>query len=230
VVTKAREWVKHIESHADAPDGLVGYGDWSLKDFAPGDAILCRNARPVVEAAFLLIRNKIPAKVAGRDIGQGLVKLVEKMKARTIKDLAERLEKYRMREAGRLNAKKGAESKIALLDDKLDTLHVFMEEAGPHAGIGTLIANINALFGDNGGMAGAVSCSTVHKAKGLEWDRVFVLDADLYMPSKWARQDWERKQEENLMYVAATRAKRELRYVTSEGLRAGLEQAKAEGG
>jgi ATP-dependent DNA helicase UvrD/PcrA len=227
VVEKAHEWVSHIESHDSAPDGLVGYGDWNLKDFLPGDAILCRNARPVVEAAFLLIRNKIPAKVAGRDIGQGLVKLVEKMKARTIGDLAERLQKYRAREVCRLTAKKGSDSKIALLDDKLDTLNVFMEEAGPHAGIGTLIAAINSLFGDNGGMSGAVHCSTVHKSKGLEFDRVFVLDADLYMPSRWAKQDWELTQEFNLMYVAATRAKRELRYVTSEGLRASLEQEQA---
>jgi DNA helicase-2/ATP-dependent DNA helicase PcrA len=217
VVTKAREWVSHILPHDAAPDGLVEYAnDWRVGDFLPGDAILCRNSAPIISVAFMLIRNKIAAKVVGRDIGQGLVKLVQKMKARTIVDLDERLTKYRLREVTRA---KGKEAKIAALDDKLDTIRVFMEEAGPHAGIGTLIQSIEALFGDGSDMRGMVTCSTVHKAKGLEFERVFVLDADLYMPSRWARQPWERQQEENLMYVAATRAKRELRYVSSEGLR-----------
>lgn len=224
VVDKARQWVRHIESHEAAIDGFVGYGDWQLKDFHAGDAILCRNARPVVSIAFLLIRNKIAAKVAGRDIGQGLVALVNKMKARGIEDLETRLVAYRSREAARA---KGNEAKIAALDDKLETLRVFMDEAGPHAGIGTLIKNIEALFGDSD-MRGVVICSTVHKSKGLEFDRVFVLDADEFMPSPWARQDWEHQQEENLMYVAATRSKRELRYVTTYDLQASLQRTEVE--
>jgi superfamily I DNA/RNA helicase len=219
VVMKAREWVKHIEPSESAPLGLVeDCPEWDVRKFLPGDAVLCRNARPVVTVAFLLIRNKIAAKVVGRDIGQGLVSLVEKMKATNIVDLDARLAKYRTHEALRA---KGNEAKIAALDDKLDTIRVFMEEAGPHAGIGTLIKSIEALFGEGQDMRGMVTCSTVHKSKGLEFERVFVLDADLYMPSRWARQPWERQQEDNLCYVAATRAKRELRYISTEGLRSG---------
>jgi DNA helicase-2/ATP-dependent DNA helicase PcrA len=217
VVKEARRWVSHILHHDAAPDGLVECAqDWLVNSFQPGDAILCRNSAPVIAIAFLLIRNKIAAKVVGRDIGQGLVKLVEKMKARGIADLDDRLKLYREREVKRA---KGNASKIASLDDKLATIRVFMDEAGPHAGVGTLIQNINSLFGESQDMRGMVTCSTVHKSKGLEFERVFILDADLYMPSKWARQAWERQQESNLSYVAATRAKRELRYISSEGLR-----------
>ena len=216
VVAKAREWVSHILPHEDSIEGIVeDAGDWRVGDFRPGDAILCRNARPVVAIAFLLIRNKVAARVVGRDIGQGLVSLINKMKASTILDLDERLSKYRKREVERA---KGKEAKIGALDDKLDTIRVFMDEAGPHAGIGTLIQSIEGLFGDGADMRGMVTCSTVHKAKGMEWDRVFVLDADTLMPSRWARQAWEMQQEDNLCYVAATRAKKELRYVSSEGL------------
>src|SRR5205807_10507849 len=131
--------------------------------------------------------------------------LVEKMKARSLVDLDSRLALYREREVKRA---KGSASKIAALDDKLDTIRVFMDEAGPHAGIGTLIQSIEALFGDGSDMRGMVTCSSCHKAKGLEFDRVFVLDADLYMPSRWAQQPWEIQQEKNIQYVAATRAKR----------------------
>lgn len=217
VVAKAREWVSHILPHDDAPEGIVEYaGDWLVKDFQAGDAILCRNSAPIITIAFLLIRNKIAAKVVGRDIGQGLVKLVEKMKAKTLVDLDARLALYRDREVKRA---KGNEAKIGALDDKLATIRVFMDEAGPHAGIQTLINSIEALFGEGGEMRGMVTCSTVHKSKGMEFERVFVLDAELYMPSRWARQPWERQQEDNLCYVAATRAKRELRYISTEGLR-----------
>lgn len=44
------------------------------------------------------------------------------------------------------------------------------------------------------------------KLKGEEADRVFWLGRN-ECPAKWARQDWQKQQEVNLCYVAATRAK-----------------------
>jgi superfamily I DNA/RNA helicase len=53
----------------------------------------------------------------------------------------------------------------------------------------------------------------VHKAKGLEADRVIILLPDK-LPLKFPRQkEWELKQEMNLKYVALTRAKKELIFV-----------------
>jgi superfamily I DNA/RNA helicase len=54
--------------------------------------------------------------------------------------------------------------------------------------------------------------STIHKAKGLENDRIFFLCPEL-IPSKYATQPWQYEQEANLKYVAITRAKQELIYV-----------------
>ena len=48
--------------------------------------------------------------------------------------------------------------------------------------------------------------STIHKAKGLEADNVYIACRDL-MPSSRAKKDWEIRQEYNLMYVAYTRAR-----------------------
>jgi superfamily I DNA/RNA helicase len=56
-------------------------------------------------------------------------------------------------------------------------------------------------------------CS-VHKSKGLEWERVFLLGRQDFMPSKWAKKDWMKIQENNLVYVAITRAKLHLVEVT----------------
>ncbi len=57
----------------------------------------------------------------------------------------------------------------------------------------------------------ALTLSTIHSAKGLEWMAVFLLGVeDGVMPSKMARKDEEVEEEERLLYVAVTRAKDEL--------------------
>ncbi len=62
------------------------------------------------------------------------------------------------------------------------------------------------------GGEGAVTLSTVHSAKGLEWDAVFVIWVmDGWFPSSRAyNTDEEMEEERRLFYVAATRARRYL--------------------
>lgn len=55
---------------------------------------------------------------------------------------------------------------------------------------------------------GAWVLSTIHRAKGLEWDKVFLLDWD-------ASRDTE-EERRNLLYVALTRAKKELIWIQRE--------------
>jgi DNA helicase-2/ATP-dependent DNA helicase PcrA len=60
-----------------------------------------------------------------------------------------------------------------------------------------------------------VTLSTVHSAKGLEWDAVFVIwMADGWFPSSRTYDEFEDVEEERrLLYVAATRARRHLYFV-----------------
>ena len=58
--------------------------------------------------------------------------------------------------------------------------------------------------------AGNVTLSTVHKSKGAEYEHVIIIDPHLI------RVGSEEKQEDNLLYVAQTRAKETLRYCRSE--------------
>ncbi|MBZ4659028.1 MAG: UvrD/REP helicase, partial [Desulfacinum sp.] len=57
-----------------------------------------------------------------------------------------------------------------------------------------------------------VVLSTIHSAKGLEWDTVFIIYlVDGHLPSSYALNDEDGIEEERrLFYVAATRAKRHL--------------------
>ncbi len=214
VVAFAQQWVSHIQAHESAPAGEVR--SISLSKFnelrpGPDSVILCRNTKPLVQMAFDLIRRKIPCHVEGREIGQGLLKLANKWKAvKTIQDLNERLTKYLADEHYRLT-KRGQEQKAQDVQDKVMTLRVLMEELSPREPVYALTAVVNSLFKDtNGGRRETVTLSTIHKAKGREWPIVYLLDRANLMPSPFARQEWQKAQEINLMYVAVTRAQESL--------------------
>jgi ATP-dependent exoDNAse (exonuclease V) beta subunit len=74
-----------------------------------------------------------------------------------------------------------------------------------------LIDRIDEIFPKKDKKSG-IALSTIHKAKGLEANNVYVACKSL-MPSKSAKKDWELKQEYNLMYVAYTRAKNILGFI-----------------
>jgi DNA helicase-2/ATP-dependent DNA helicase PcrA len=219
VVTHARQWVPQIEPSADAEDGILELGQTVLLDlkcFQPRDVVLCRLNRPLVTLAFRLIRARVPCKVAGRDIGKGLADLVRQLKASSIGDLEAKLEVWR---ANQIRRAKEDPGKIAGINDRVETLLVFIDHA---ASVADLLAEIEGLFVDQDPAKpqAMLMLSTVHKAKGREWDRVFILDAQEFMPVPWVKEgEWQMQQELNLCYVAATRAKRELRYIMSEGLK-----------
>jgi len=78
------------------------------------------------------------------------------------------------------------------------------------------VNNIRELFSDSeGNQRKVLTLSTIHRAKGREWDRVFALDMDRLSPSRWAKKPWELAQESNLCYVQVTRAKKHLTLLSS---------------
>ena len=57
----------------------------------------------------------------------------------------------------------------------------------------------------------AVTLSTMHAAKGLEWELVYVVGlTEGYLPITYANTDAEIREEQRLLYVALTRARKEL--------------------
>ena len=77
------------------------------------------------------------------------------------------------------------------------------------------ITFVNNLFGDtkDGEVAKVLTLSTIHKSKGREWNRVYILGRNKYQPSKYAKKEWQVQQEINLLYVSATRARQELVFI-----------------
>lgn len=215
VVNHAHNWVQHIQAHETAPDGSVTQleGKQLLKAVKPGDAVLCRFNAPLVEHAFALIGAGVPAKVEGREIGKGLIELARRWKVRSLGALEGKLESYLEKETAKYRVKE-QESRAAAVSDKVQCLYLLIKltreqhKGEPSDPIGALVQQIESLFADTGGNGReVVLLSTIHKSKGREWKRVYWLQTG---PSKWARKDWELEQENNLCYVATTRAMSEL--------------------
>lgn len=171
-----------------------------------GDMAICRTNAPLITYAFDLIRRGIKAIVRGRDIGQSLVQLIMKFDASNMADFNYKLDEYYQREFERLSRRDGNDMKIQQLQDKVDTLRVIANESTSPDDMCDRIATI--FSDDNIG----VVFSSVHRAKGLEAERVFILRPDL-MPFPKAKQSWEKEQESNCQYVAWTRSKRDLIFV-----------------
>lgn len=209
VVREAQKFVSHILPADTAPEGIVEDRGLALPEmFQVNDMVVCRNSAPVVQLAYSLISRKIPAKVMGREIGEGLVNLVKKLKAKSLMQLEEKLEVWCARETMKLQ-QRDPEADVSKIDDKYECLMCFIEHSGADT-IDGLIMAIQKMFGDQA--QGVVTLSTIHKAKGLEAKRVFILDA-WRMPSKYAKKPHQIEQEYNLFYVAITRAQEQLIYV-----------------
>lgn len=157
-----------------------------------------------------LLRRGVRARIKGRDIGRGIVALIRKLRAKTIPDLAPRFEKYVARETVKAQKlkDKARDRRVEYVTDQASIVTALCEGA---ATIAELETRCNQLFSDDATQS-AVICSTVHKAKGLETDRAFLLEGT-FRPSS----DVE---EANIRYVAITRAKHQLTWVTGYETRA----------
>lgn len=207
-----------IQPHPSAPDGTV----ITLSSYSPttfcsvgreSSTILCRNSAPLVAFAYGLLQRDIPCIILGRDIGKALTDLVKKMRAVGLADLRDKLGVWVARESSKAESEGRDPERIT---DQYACLMFFIRNLDEMSQtIESLVAKIDLMFTDEATASGRIILSTVHKAKGLEYDTVFILDRHL-IPSKYAKRPEQQRQERNLMYVAITRARLHLRYITSD--------------
>lgn len=202
-----------ISSHPSAPEGLVQtLGQYDDKTFITPCIVLCRNTAPLIGLAYSMLQRDIPCSVRGRDIGAALASVVKKLRATDLSDLLIKLESWRVREAARSESLgKSAER----TEDQAQCLVFFVRGLDEDSQtVPDLLAKIDLLFSDDTS-TGKVILSTIHRAKGLEYPTVFILDRHL-CPSRFARLEWQKVQERNLMFVAITRSMDKLFYINSE--------------
>jgi superfamily I DNA/RNA helicase len=152
------------------------------------------------------------AEIQGRDVAKGLVSTIKKMKCETVVELIPALDGWIDVELRKERRKKHpSESRLIALTDRHECLQVFCEDKTT---VKEVIERIETIFTDSREST-AIKLSSVHKAKGLEAKRVFILQPKgSGMPHPMAKTAWQKEQEFNLLYVAITRAIEELVYVS----------------
>lgn len=211
VVALAQHFVPDLTAHEKAPDGVVRsleqYEDLLKQNLTPADVILCRNTAPLLKTAFFLLSKGIPCQVAGRDIAEQLATLAVRWKAKNLDEYLKKLAKYQDDQTKKLLEKK-KEALVDRLVDQLDCLRVVVTECqreNKHK-VTDLVKKIHSMFGEPDARKPVLTLSTIHKSKGREWKRVFALGRTEFLPSPWAKQEWQQVQETNLEYVMITRA------------------------
>ena len=106
--------------------------------------------------------------------------------------------------------------KLDLLSDKITAINSILQLPFITS-VTQLYQEIESVFSDyDPTKPPRLTLSSVHKSKGLEWPTVYLLGRNLWMPSQFATQPWMEEQEQNLIYVAITRAKETLYEITVE--------------
>lgn len=207
-----------IKSHKKDKSGNI-IQSFSYKDIQDSDMVLCRNTFPVVSLCIRLLSEGKKAYIIGSDIGLSLKKLIlnqeRKSEEFNMQNVFSRLynEKQKLVQRivethGLTNAEALEDNSVVILNEKIQVLEVLSTNiTDPNE----VIKKIDDLFSNDKKVG--ICLSNIHKSKGLESERVFILHPEL-MPSKYATLPWELDQEENLKYVAYTRAKSTLGFIT----------------
>ncbi len=224
VIKEAQKIVPHIQ--AFKPGGTVeqwgapaikGDDGWTTDDIKLGSVILCRNNAPLIRLGFALIKRNIPCYFTGSDIAKGLKKIVQALPAGP--NCLDDLRHWYDMEVEKLTAKKKYEW-IDKVTDRFEALECIYYGAGCIDKRGLLLG-IDKLF-LRGPSAGAIELSTIHRSKGKEWRWVYFLNEHL-IPGRWVAEAAAAGvpgsgdlllQEDNLRYVAVTRALEALVYFT----------------
>lgn len=222
IVREAQKIVPDFEAFETNPEGSVRHVsiDGYQKYIRAGDMILCRVNAPLITECFTFLKAGKRAEILGKDIGQGLISTINKvLKGYTwetdiagICELRLRLREWLHAETSKeFRKKKPNEGRLVGIQDRYTCLSCFIDNE--HS-VEAVIAKIETLFTDEAGEK-AIRLSSIHKSKGLENPRVFLLEPEgSEVPHPMVRTEWGMDQEWNLRYVAQTRAISELVYVS----------------
>jgi len=169
--------------------------EWSFDDLPTSSVVICRNNAPLYRMAIALLQAGRAPKLANGGLGKTLLILLHKLGPPNMERETAIGEVMRWEQA-RLSRSRDSRG----VQDQAECLRVFLNAT---ESLGQALAFATSLFNHEG----AVQLMTGHKAKGLEFPRVFFLDE--YLVS-------EEGQDPNLRYVICTRTKDELIYINTK--------------
>ena len=210
VAELVRGFIPDFRAREGAPRGLVAEVSekFMRENWKPGDMFLSRKNATLPRACLMALSCGVPAYIrGGKDITKGLFDLIRRSRQTNILLFLKWLRKYEEQQAALLLAAK-QETKA---DDLADTVATLIELSDGCQTTAQLQERMTRLFIDEHPQ-GKLMCSTVHKAKGLE---VATEDDTVWLD--WSTFRSNSEEEENITYVAQTRAKGKLYMVRMEG-------------
>lgn len=228
VIAEAQEYVPQIQARPDAEEGAIKTG-CTLDILKKRDMVLARTKVPLMELYVKLLKENQPAYIKGADMGRELIRKIDAVSSDDCQELAlngfqkdgiiPRLYMLLFESRNKLMDRRGLDYHDATLSstilDMYDTIQTISVLGTTCKTKNELVRKIESIFSDD--KNDAICLSTVHKAKGFEADNVYILNRSS-MPSKLAKEKWEIEQEENLIYIAITRAKNTLGYIKEDEL------------
>ena len=224
VVELAKTLVPDIECREDAPKGDIIEKCWT-SSLRSGDMVLCRSKAPLLKVYTKLLRKGIQCHIKGQDIGTNLKKLIEEVDIEELNTNLKsdgvfvRLYDNLFEIRNKLMESKGLDYQDATLTNYItnsyDMIKALTVLAENYTTKTELLSHIDEIFDET---REGVILSTIHKAKGLEADNVYIL-CNSSMPSSLAKKEWEKNAEQNLIYVAYTRAKKKLGFISEEEIK-----------
>lgn len=173
--------------------------------------VIGRKTAPLVSQCIKLISRGIPAQVKGRDIGQTLVREVEaiaKTQGFRWEHFSHWVEQYKAAKLNQYQGKENFEQLAEALTDRIEAILAIYEAIEPKT-LQAFKTYAEDLFSDTDEQA-VIYLSTVHSAKGLERNDIVIIKPN-DLPMTWRKiKEWQLQQEDNLHYVALTRAKNRL--------------------
>ena len=174
-----------------------------------GSMVICRNTKPLIDAYFALLSHGKPVYLKGDDILTGVVRFLKPYGKLSVETATKEMG-YKLEDLEMDSTEKG-KIKLYFFKEDFEKYKKFVEYlASPGEIINELLEDIKSLFTSK---KDAIMLCTIHKSKGLESEVVYILNEEL-IPSKFAKSPEQLKQEMNLKYVARTRAKSEMYFLT----------------
>ncbi|MCM4156900.1 ATP-dependent helicase [Gramella sp. AN32] len=194
-----------------------------------GDLMISRTKAPLTTLLFILLENNRKVNIHQDDVKELFNELrflfsKQELNTRNVfKNSYNFFEKIKERNIYFVEQRAKKMSNKSLKDEfiKEETEYIerrinfLQKQSSIHLDVSTINELVKRIEGLVTESEEAIKLSTIHKAKGLENKRVFILDYDKLPMKKDNHKPWETVQENNLKYVALTRAKESLFLVNS---------------
>jgi hypothetical protein len=206
----------NMESSESAVEGVItnhSYDD-AIELLQALDLVVCRTNAPILGMAFALLKAGKQITVPGREITTQVAYLAKRiLQDKPFSTLLDLTQPWLDEEVMKLAKRRNSEVQIATAQDKVECLTILVEKSMQEGvdSINKFIQYCKNLFPDK---ALAIKLCSVHKAKGLEAKRVFILQPEL-MPLKMPMK-WQQEQELYLKNVALTRSKFHLGFIAKK--------------